>query len=124
MTEEAKTRPTTRRFPRMLAGTGFIEMQYWIYVAKEKFHSEKFSEEVKGLHSITWPKHPQQGEFHVNAHWGLDDDGEMGFGIEYEMGPAEDAIDEHEPYAEQFMEWLGQFFKYDSAEGHVHARFR
>lgn len=123
MTEEAKETGSLR-FANILAGTGFDDMQYWIWIAKEKFHSGKFSEAIGSSSSLTAsPEDPQRGEFHVKASWGLDEDNEMGFAIGYSAGPGKRRKNEHGPYAEQFMEWLGQFFKYESAEAHIHASF-
>src|SRR6266702_127235 len=96
-------------------GTGLDEMQCWISVSREKFNLEKFREQLgpkakeqDSYSTLVAPRDPKTGDYHVRAYWHIDKD-EIVFRIEYLIGPKAHERDEHEPYAEQFMEWVGQF---------------
>lgn len=94
-------------------------------VAKEKFETERFSKVAGKTHfTIASPKDADKGEYFATLHWEVDDeDGDVAFNLEYTCGTKKHDRGEQEPFAEQIMEWLGRFFKYETAQGHVHARF-
>jgi hypothetical protein len=105
------------------------EISYRIEVSRDKFDVERFRSSLIGVGkkldrygTVCAPKDPKNGDFHLHAEWFIEED-EINFRIDYEEGPKEHEDDEQEPYAEQFMEWLGQFFKNDNAHAHIHAEF-
>jgi hypothetical protein len=104
-------------------------MQYWISVSQEKFDTEKFLLEAgpkaKGnvFSAEIAPRDEALGDYHIFATWNLVKE-QVRLFVEYEPGPKKHEKDEHEPYAEQFMEWLGRFFKHENAQAHIHARFQ
>jgi len=126
--EEVKGASSPRSIERF-AGTGLDGIQYWIWVTTEKFDLEKFRAELKplakdsdSLRTVVAPRDPKTGDYHVFVNWHHEKN-EITLAIDYSVGPKEHEKDEHEPYAEQFMEWIGRFFKYETAQGHIHARF-
>jgi len=129
MTKTTKNASAAKSIHR-LADIGFQQMEYWIWVTPDKFDSEKFRQSLgpkaRDRDSFTTavaPKDPKAGDYYIVAFWQIEKD-EISFRIGYYVGSKEHAEDEHEPYAEQFMEWLGQFFKHETAEAHIHARFK
>jgi len=105
------------------------EMSYRISVSRDKFNVDKFRSglmpkgQMKDRYgTVCAPLDPKTADYHVHADWLIDKD-EVNFTIDFESGPKEHEKDEREPYAEQFMEWLGQFFVHESAHAHIHADF-
>lgn len=128
MTEEIKNISIPQSIDS-LAGTGFHEMHYLIWVGREKFDTEKFRSElgpksraVDFFTSPVAPRDPKAGDYHINAGWNIEKD-KISFRIEYLPGPKKHEEDEREPYAEQFVEWLGRFFRHETAQAHIHAQF-
>jgi hypothetical protein len=112
-----------------LTGTGFDEMHYIISVSRDKFDLEKFRGELgpnaknRDIYSVlVAPREPKTGDYHIHAGWHIEEK-EINFSIQYIIGPKKHESDEHEPYAEQFMEWIGRFFKNETAQAHIHADF-
>ncbi|MHB1935388.1 MAG: hypothetical protein ACYCOR_02245 [Acidobacteriaceae bacterium] len=112
-----------------LAALGLEDVYYWICVSLEKFSLDKFlgtfSREVKAEAAggvMVSPKDPDVGEYHIRFNWYVEEK-EINLRISFMTGTREHDKDEREPYAEEFMQWLGQFFKYESAQSHSHAHF-
>ncbi len=101
---------------------------YYLHVGRDKFSLESFranfskQKDKERAGTVCAPKDPATGDYHVHADWVIDAD-EVRFTIDYESGPKPHESDEREPFAEQFMEWLGQFFKHENAHAHIHAEF-
>lgn len=128
MTEETRNASTPQSLAK-LTGSSFHDIQYWIRVSADKFDIEKFRSALgpKARHRDYFsvpiaPTDPESGDYHVLADWEIRKD-EIRFRIEYLPGPKKHEEDEHEPYAEGFIEWLGGFFKHENAQAHFHARF-
>jgi hypothetical protein len=68
------------------------------------------------------PSDGLDGQYHIHFNW-IVEQTRLDFRVEYYRGPIARGKDEREPFAEQFMEWLGQFFRNDSVSCHIHARF-
>jgi hypothetical protein len=109
---------------------GFSDAYYLISVMPDKFNVEAFRQAlgVSGHDSDAslWFFPARRGAYLATLSFFEDDTGELNFRIEYEV------VNEHastpdglsEPSAETLVEWFGQFFKYDTAQAHLHARFR
>lgn len=111
------------------ASANCTEISYRLSASRDKFDVDRFRASLmpKGRTKDKWgtvcaPKDPKTGDYHLHADWFIEED-EVSFRIDYEAGPKEHEADEREPYAEEFMEWLGQFFKYENARSHIHAEF-
>jgi hypothetical protein len=133
MTEVVK-KSDAQQLLSSLTGTGFEEMVYWIWVSREKFHVEKFfkaieyagpaQEGAENLAIAAAPKDPKTCKYHIVASWNLEDKDEIGIRIEYSVETKKHEREhEHEPYAEEFMGWLGGFFEHESSQAHIHASF-
>jgi hypothetical protein len=110
-------------------GVGFEEMYYGIVTDRDSFDLDRFlryfGSDVANLDAYgvaAAPRDGSAGQYHVHCTWFIDGD-KIEFRVEYYSGAMPHASDEREPYAEQFMEWLGQFFKKESVSCHIHARF-
>jgi hypothetical protein len=107
---------------------GLERVYYLVSVSLEKFLLNEFVE-VSGVRQgnhetgvLTFaPKDSENGDYGVRLEWFVGDP-DMHLRIEYVSGTRQHAPGERAPYAEAFMEWLGQFFKYESAQAHSHAR--
>lgn len=123
MTEEAKKNAGERSSLRSLKETGLESLEYWILVAKEKFETEKFSKAMgKTPLMVASSKEADGGEYFATLNWHVDEDEDVDINLEYVAGKTA-AHHDREPFAEQIMAWLGTFFKYETAQGHIHARF-
>jgi hypothetical protein len=105
------------------------EISYRLSVSREKFDVDAFRSQLMPkaktkdeAGTVCAPKDPNTGDYHVHAEWTIGPD-EVDFRIDYVEGTKDHEKDEREPYAEQFMEWLGQFFKHENAHVHIHADF-
>lgn len=113
-----------------LAALGLEDVHYWICVSLEKFYLDKFlghfSPEVKERAAGTVmvsPKDPDVGEYHIRFNWNVEAK-DMILRILFMTGTRKHDKGEREPYAEEIMQWLGQFFKYENAQSHSHAHFQ
>lgn len=129
MAEKTKESSTTPQSIEELSGTGFDEMQYWFVVSRDKFDLEKFrgqlgptSRNQDSYSILVAPTDPKTADYHIHAGWRIEEK-EISFWVQYIHGPKRHEKDEREPYAEQFMEWLGRFFKNETAQAHIHADF-
>jgi hypothetical protein len=116
----------------------FRELHYTIVVDNDKFdlpkmrqwYRENFPhgiERTKGwegeYYAVTVaPRAGELGSYSADFSWRLERDNIV-IHLGYLPKPKKHESDEREPFAEQLMQWLGQFFKYESAHAHVHGRF-
>jgi hypothetical protein len=105
---------------------GFDEMFLWIYVAKDKFHVEKFNHDFGKTRSWTnaiclSTSNPLRPDYYVAATWQVEEN-EIDFRIDYKTTPP-DEFTGHEVQSGEFMCMLGKYFKFESASCHIHARF-
>src|ERR1700732_39433 len=132
MTEEVKKSDSPQLLDS-LSGTGFEDMVYWIYVARDKFHTEEFFKAIgydgpaqsSGPNPaiVAAPRDPKSSEYNVCATWNLDDKDEIGIRIEYSVETNKRREVKRKLYAEEFMEWRGGFFEYETSQPQVHANF-
>lgn len=114
-----------------LSSYGLDEIVYWIYTSREKFSVEKFSAAL--------------GEKSNDSYYEcafVPRDAAIGYNVSIGAWPAEQEITvqliysteisnrrrkkkvpQSGPCVEEFGDWLGQFFKYGSTEGHMHGHF-
>lgn len=129
MTEETKNNLSPESIDRF-EGTGLDEIRYWITASLEKFYLDKFRKQIKSrstggdLHgALVSPRDQEAGDYHIHANWHVSEK-EIYLQVGYLVGTREHDEGEREPFAEEFMDWLGQFFKHETAQGHIHADFR
>jgi hypothetical protein len=108
---------------------GFQDMYYAILSNREDFDlvafRANFGAHIASLDSYSVSAAPSDGldgQYHVHFSW-LVEQATLDFRVEYYKGPIPRAHDEREPFAEQFMEWLGKFFSSESVACHIHTRF-
>ncbi len=113
-----------------LSSLGLDEIRYWIRVSYEKFDLKKFrteaSNEGKGMDYCVevWPKY-STSDFCIHFSWTEEPENkEMNMRVVYMLNEKRKLEeDEGSLAAEEFMEWLGKFFKYETSESHIHAYF-
>ncbi len=66
---------------------------------------------------------PELLDYHLHFHWSLSA-AEIALFISLHAGVIDERDGEREPYAEQFMPWLGGFFINESAHSDLHAAFQ
>lgn len=69
------------------------------------------------------PRTTESTDYHLHVSW-LNSSKRFSITVEFVKGAKEHASDEHEPYAEQFMQWLAQFVLENQVTGEIHADFR
>jgi hypothetical protein len=100
---------------------------YRVIVKHNDFDSEAFTKatgvklEEERQRSVTCSPMNQASDYHLHVAWLLSKHFEMTVG--FMKGSKEPAQDEREPYAEQFMEWMGQFIVEKKVEAEIHADF-
>jgi hypothetical protein len=68
------------------------------------------------------PRDGVAGPYHATFAWSISTDSAT-FVIDYFPTPKSHESDERPPFADDLMAWLGQFFRYDDAQSHIHASF-
>ena len=104
----------------------FDELIYWVDAPNVEFDADAFRksmppEDAEEFVTVA-PRDGTSGPYSILCAWAPTNDG-LSFRVTYfGVGWPHDA-DEHEPFAEQFMSWFGQFFKTPRVACHLHARF-
>lgn len=99
---------------QIFAGSCGEIVVYRVRVPQDKFNLALFTEVTRiklrenMLRSVTCSPFNQESDYHLHVTWILSDEFEMN--VAFVKGSKEHASDEREPYAEQFMDWIGQFF--------------
>jgi len=108
----------------------FDQILYWISASTDDFDLPTFRRalppNVSQLNDAeVWfaPRHGASGAYHASLTWLVTGD-EVVLTLDYHEGPTPHADDEKEPYAEDVISWLGQFFATDSVTTHAHVRVR
>jgi hypothetical protein len=109
---------------------GLQRVRYWLYATRDDFDLERFLAATPALNSeqpdlflFFSPRDGKNGKYHVRLEWEVRAR-RIELRIEYINRPMRREADEKEPYAEDFMRWLGGFFKTDTAPCHMHVHFR
>lgn len=128
MSEETKTVLDSLSVADRIAD-GFDEMLYWVSATSSTFDLPRFRSSLPKAVSdlddssvLVSSEDENGGRYHVFFAWVISGD-TFKFNIEYHNGARKRAVDEREPYAEDFMRWLGQFFSDKRVKCHMHTRF-
>jgi hypothetical protein len=113
---------------KTLADYGFKKMLIMMSATADKFDwdglNRKFGEETRTVFtSRVTPEYLDKGEYNIDFFATKKKNQDVELSFTYHEGTKEHEKDEVPPYAEQFMEWVGQFFKYENTNAHIHARF-
>lgn len=107
----------------------FERMSYWVSTDREAFDVELFRsrlpESVRASDDdsvAAAPKDEQNGEYNVRLYWKITE-ADIRLRLDYHWGATTHGINETEPFAEDFMRWLGQFFHSKNVPFHIHAYF-
>lgn len=129
MSEEPKT--VSGSLSAAKFADGFRDMYYLISSTKDEFDVSKFrayfGDEphiLEGSCVIVAPKDEKTGAYFIHFQWQKLTGAKLNFRVEYWKGSRAHEHEEREPFAEDFMAWLAQFFKSPAVESHLHARFR
>jgi hypothetical protein len=81
--------------------------------------------DYQGWYTATrYPQNKDTADYHIHIAWRTDeDDDETRLQVDYHIGPEQIKASQSEPFAERFMEWLGQFVSSGSVSAHIHAEF-
>lgn len=104
----------------------FDELIYWVDAPNGEFDGDAFRksmppEDAEEFVTVA-PRDGASGPYSVLCAWATTTEG-LSFRVTYFGVGWPPAADEHEPFAEQFMSWFGQFFKSPKVACHLHARF-
>ena len=126
----AKSKPEGST-PETVLVYGIDEMHYYITTSLEKFGlakaTERFGQKGKpNCYAVLFPADPL-ADYHVHFH-AVADKNEVNLHVSYfqnDMNEHDHAADEisKEVAAENFMQWLGQFFKYSTCQAHMHLHY-
>jgi hypothetical protein len=113
------------------AEVGCNSLDFHFRVAKDKFKSEEFLESMrtKGFNNLpqrwatTCLTQSLEADYHVHFGWNETEEKQLELWASYHRGHFPRQEGEKEPYAEQFMQWLGQFFVGDYANVDIQGRF-
>jgi hypothetical protein len=109
-------------------------VSYFVRVPSEEFDVAGFRTKTETSpdknndewHSVTCAPKDQKADFHLHVQWRTRASSKIPsfeMRIAFVKGSKQPAVDEHEPYAEQFMQWLEPFFIEKHPESHIHAAF-
>ncbi len=112
-----------------LSSYGLDEIRYWIYTSREKFDVAKFraavgAKDEDNYSCVITPHDPAIGYEARMALWV--EEPEITVQLIYSTGAPSKGkrkVKQPGPYAEEFGEWLGQFFKYETTQSHMHGHF-
>jgi hypothetical protein len=129
VSEETKTLAGATAVARFAAG--FRDMYYLVNSTDDEFDVAKFSrffgdkpDVLDGSCVTIAPKDEETGAYNIHFLWQRLTSARLNFRVEYFKGTRRHDGDEHEPFAEDFMAWFGQFFKSPTVKSHLHAHFR
>jgi hypothetical protein len=111
-----------------LSSYGLGEIGYWIYTSREKFDVKKFRAAVgakgENYYDCEITSRDPSSDYSIHVVMFADEE-EVTVQLEYSSNEASSKGRNKQvgPYAEEFGEWLGQFFKYDTTQGHMHGHF-
>ena len=91
---------------------------------KKPFQS-KFKEPLTpgvSFAAVASPRDPTGTDYHVHLNWYVSKN-QMNVKLGYHSGELSAVKGEKEPFAENAMQWLGEYFKADQASAHVHIAF-
>ena len=98
----------------------------------ESFDLERFAKAVgASVESQGWdsvarsPRDPESTDYHLHVYWRprFQDRSKTQLQVDVHCWPPESKVNHGEPYAENFFDWVGQFFKDEGVSAHVHAEF-
>src|ERR1700690_3094395 len=117
---------------RSLRAEHCSELSYRITVPAESFDLERFAKAIgASVESQGWdsvarsPRDPRATDYHLHVYWRphYQDRSKTQLQVDVHCWPPESKTNHGEPYAENFFDWVGQFFKDESVSAHVHAEF-
>lgn len=108
----------------------FDQILYWINTSVDDFDVPAFRDALpsavkqrdRAVVSVA-PRDGAGGKYHAFFAWTISSD-DVTLTLDYHDGPMAHAAGEHEPYAEELMQWLAQFFNTESVIAHAHVRLR
>jgi hypothetical protein len=110
-----------------LSSYGLSEIDYWIYTSRDKFDVPKFCAAVgtedETSYDCTLPPRDSTTDYCLHIGFVAEEKKvtiQLGYLIEDKLTGGKGM---QYAYAEEAGDWLGQFFKYDNTQGHMHAHF-
>jgi hypothetical protein len=104
-----------------------IDLRY--VVTRDKFDLPKFlaffketEEHLVSKFVVCRTLEPKKLDYHLHFRWYFTKE-VLTFYVSFHTGTFDKTEGEHEPYAEQFMSWLGAFFSNETAHADLHAEF-
>jgi hypothetical protein len=112
-----------------LSSYGLDEIDYWLYTSREKFDVSKFCSAVgvkdEDYYDCTITSRDPASDYSMHVMMFADEEQEVTIQLSYSRREAARKTRGKQvgPYVEEFGEWLGQFFKYETTQGHMHGHF-
>ncbi len=112
-----------------LAAKNCTELSYRITVPNDEFNAADFSKAIgssvksKGWNSILRsPQNRDRTDYHLHIYW-KPDGNKWKVQVDFHAWMSESKEKHGAPFAEDFFSWLGQFFKHESVNAHIHGEF-
>jgi hypothetical protein len=109
---------------------GCISISYRFKVALEKFDLDALrramgvDEKVKRAFAVCNTRDPNVADYHAHCEWRFREERkEITMEVQYVPGPINRKPQEQEPFADNLMQWVGQFFKHGDANARIHSDF-
>lgn len=118
--------------PQALRAKHCTELSYRITVLAKNFDLERFAKAIgasvgsQGWDSVARsPRDPKATDYHLHVYWRphYQDRSKTQLQVDVHCWLPESKVNHGEPYAENFFDWVGQFFADESVDVHVHAEF-
>jgi len=119
--------------PQTLASENCTELSYRFTTPSGKFNVEKFAEDIggsivsEGRHTVLLvPRKTENDDYHLHVFWEPDDDdpSRTELRVDYHVWSVEVDDSETRPVgADNFFDWMGQYFDGVSVNVHIHADF-
>jgi hypothetical protein len=113
-----------------VAVSAFDQIIYWLFTSADEFDLPSFRAALPdGLRASDdtevrcSSREGAQGPYHAYLGWQITGDA-LTLTLDYHSGGIEVARDETEPFAEDLMRWLAQYFSTSAVIAHAHVRIR
>jgi hypothetical protein len=121
----------SKAVPLKMSDVGCVSISYRFKVALEKFDLDALrramgvDEEVKRGFAVCNTRNPSAEDYHAHCEWRLrEKHKEITIEVQYVSDPINPKPEEQEPFADNLMQWVGQFFKHGDANAKIHSDFK
>jgi hypothetical protein len=116
--------------PQSLLMKGCTDLSYRIKVPTKSFDSRRLAETVHGkvdyqgwYSALLGPQNVEATDYHIHVFWKVKNEDESRIQVDYHLATNQTKAKHAEPFAEDFIEWLGTLMDVESVDAHIHAEF-